>query len=95
MTVWCDLWSEGIVDIYFFETTNNAKITVYHTAGTDFIVPNLHSIDVKDIEFQQDGATCHTSYATIDLLCQTFKGRLINRKGDVNWPPRNCDLTIF
>ncbi|GFX76374.1 hypothetical protein TNCV_593371 [Trichonephila clavipes] len=44
-------------------------------------------------EFQQDGATCHTARATIDLLKDTFGDRLISRFGPVNWPPRSCDLT--
>ncbi|GFU32975.1 uncharacterized protein TNCV_4155611 [Trichonephila clavipes] len=42
---------------------------------------------------QQDGATCHTARATIDLLKDTFGDRLISRFGPVNWPSRSCDLT--
>ncbi|GFU09715.1 uncharacterized protein TNCV_5027421 [Trichonephila clavipes] len=42
---------------------------------------------------KQDGATCHTAPATIDLLKDTFGDRLISRFGPVNWPPRSCDLT--
>ncbi|GFS83295.1 putative DD41D transposase [Trichonephila clavipes] len=47
----------------------------------------------QELWFQQDGATCHTSRATIDLLKYTFGDRLISRFGPVNWPPRSCDLT--
>ncbi|GFX73027.1 DDE_3 domain-containing protein [Trichonephila clavipes] len=47
----------------------------------------------KELWFQQDGATCHTARATIDLLKDTFRDRLISRLGPVNWPPRSCDLT--
>ncbi|GFW69180.1 DUF4817 domain-containing protein [Trichonephila clavipes] len=43
--------------------------------------------------FQQDGATCHTARAIIDLVKDTFNDRLISRFGPVNWPPRSCDLT--
>ncbi|GFV77620.1 transposable element Tc3 transposase [Trichonephila clavipes] len=43
--------------------------------------------------FQQDGATCHTARATIDLFKDTFGDRLISRFGPVIWPPRSCDLT--
>ncbi|GFW73952.1 transposable element Tc3 transposase [Trichonephila clavipes] len=49
--------------------------------------------DVQELWFQQDGATCHTARATIDLLKDTFGDRLISRFGPVNWPPRSCDLT--
>ncbi|GFV51974.1 uncharacterized protein TNCV_1323271 [Trichonephila clavipes] len=48
---------------------------------------------VQELWFQQDGATCHTARATIDLLKDTFGDRLISRFGPVNWPPRSCDLT--
>ncbi|GFT95956.1 uncharacterized protein TNCV_312711 [Trichonephila clavipes] len=47
----------------------------------------------QELWFQQDGATCHTARATIDLLKDTFGDRLISRFGPVNWPPRSCDLT--
>ncbi|GFV59974.1 uncharacterized protein TNCV_4183441, partial [Trichonephila clavipes] len=46
-----------------------------------------------ELWFQQDGATCHTARATIDLLKDTFGDRLISRFGPVNWPPRSCDST--
>ncbi|GFY06375.1 uncharacterized protein TNCV_3651621 [Trichonephila clavipes] len=49
--------------------------------------------ETKELWFQQDGATCHTARATIDLLKDTFGDRLISRFGPVNWPPRSCDLT--
>ncbi|GFX90073.1 transposable element Tc3 transposase [Trichonephila clavipes] len=47
----------------------------------------------NELWFQQDGTTCHTARATIDLLKDTFGDRLISRFGPVNWPPRSCDLT--
>ncbi|GFU87807.1 DUF4817 domain-containing protein [Trichonephila clavipes] len=47
----------------------------------------------RELWFQQDGATCHTARATIDLLKDTFGDRLISRFGFVNWPPRSCELT--
>ncbi|GFS89362.1 transposable element Tc3 transposase [Trichonephila clavipes] len=46
-----------------------------------------------ELWFQQDGATCHTARATIDLLKDTLGDRLISRFGPVNWLPRSCDLT--
>ncbi|GFS90117.1 uncharacterized protein TNCV_507911 [Trichonephila clavipes] len=49
--------------------------------------------DVQELWFQQDGPTCHTARATIDLLKDTFGDHLISRFGPVNWPPRSCDLT--
>ncbi|GFX97948.1 uncharacterized protein TNCV_4905991 [Trichonephila clavipes] len=60
---------------------------------TNFFLPELNNHDVQELWCQQDGATCHTARATIDLLKDTFGDRLISRYGPVNWPPRSCDLT--
>ncbi|GFV91415.1 putative LOC100569746 [Trichonephila clavipes] len=60
---------------------------------TNFFIPELNNHDVQELWFQQDGATCHTARATIDLLKDTLGDRLISRFGLVNWPPRSCDLT--
>ncbi|GFW10072.1 uncharacterized protein TNCV_4208371 [Trichonephila clavipes] len=60
---------------------------------TNFFIPELNNHDVQELWFQQDGTTCHTARATIDLLKDTFGDRLISRFGPVNWPPRSCHLT--
>ncbi|GFV86585.1 uncharacterized protein TNCV_4184401 [Trichonephila clavipes] len=62
---------------------------------TNFFIPELNNHDVQELWFQQDGATCHTARATIDLLKDTFGDRLISRFGPVNWPSRSCDLTLL
>ncbi|GFW98700.1 putative transposable element [Trichonephila clavipes] len=65
----------------------------YRAIITIFFIPELNNHDVQELWFQQDGATCHTARATIDLLKDTLGDRLISRFGTVNWPPRSCDLT--
>ncbi|GFW19904.1 uncharacterized protein TNCV_3562071 [Trichonephila clavipes] len=60
---------------------------------TNFFIPELNNHDVQELWFQQDGATCHTARATIDLLKDTFGDFLISRFGPVDLPPRSCDLT--
>ncbi|GFW46474.1 putative LOC100569746 [Trichonephila clavipes] len=60
---------------------------------TNFFIPELNNHDVQELWFQQDGATCHTARATIDLLKDTFGDRLISHFGPVNWPSRSYDLT--
>ena len=62
---------------------------------SDLSVPILHGIDVNHIWFQQDGATCQTSHAAIDLLRPPFVGCLISRNYDGNWPARGCNLTLL
>ncbi|GFU83600.1 putative transposable element [Trichonephila clavipes] len=65
----------------------------YRAIITNFFIPELNNRDVQELWFQQDGATCHSARATIDLLKDTFGERLISRFGPVNWPPRSCGLT--
>ncbi|GFX33559.1 hypothetical protein TNCV_1932261 [Trichonephila clavipes] len=63
----------------------------YRAMITNFFIPELNNHDVQELWFQQDGATCHTARATIDLLKDTLGDRLISRFGPVNWPPGSCD----
>ncbi|GFX67434.1 DDE_3 domain-containing protein [Trichonephila clavipes] len=97
LTVWCALWAGGIIGRYFFKNDEGYNVTVngdrYRAMITNFYIPELNNHDVQELWFQQDGATCHTARATIDLLKDTFGDRLISRFGPVNWPPRSCDLT--
>ncbi|GFW22374.1 DUF4817 domain-containing protein [Trichonephila clavipes] len=97
LTVWCTLWAGGIIGPYFFKNDEGHNVTVngdrYRAMITNFFIPELNNHDVQELWFQQDGATCHTARATIDLLKDTFGDRLISRFGTVNWPPRSCDLT--
>ncbi|GFV27311.1 uncharacterized protein TNCV_3795061 [Trichonephila clavipes] len=97
LTVWCALWAGGITGPYFFKNDEGHNVTVnggrYRAMITIFFIPELNNHDVQELWFQQDGATCHTARATIDLLKDTFGDRLISRFGPVNWPPISCDLT--
>ncbi|GFV30106.1 DUF4817 domain-containing protein [Trichonephila clavipes] len=97
LSVWCALWAGGIIGPYFFKNDEGHNVTVngdqYRAMITNFFIPELNNHDVQELWFQQDGATCHTARATIDLLKDTFGDRLISRFGPVNWPPRSCDLT--
>lgn len=97
VTVWCALWAGGIIGPYVFKNDAGQNVTVngerYRDMITNFFVPQLQGINVADMWFQQDGATCHTARDTINLLKETFDERLISRNGPVNWPPRSCDLT--
>ncbi|GFV30894.1 uncharacterized protein TNCV_4013281 [Trichonephila clavipes] len=97
LTAWCALWAGGIIGPYFFKNDDGHNVTVngdrYRAMITNFFILKLNNHDVQELWFQQDGATCHTARATIDLLKDTFVDRLISRFGPVNWPPRSCDLT--
>ncbi|XP_075150474.1 uncharacterized protein LOC142224574 [Haematobia irritans] len=97
VTVWCGLWAGDIIGPYFFQNEAGQTVTVngvrYREMITNFLWPELDDMDVDDMWFQQDGATCHTSNETMALLRNKFNGLVISRNGDVNWPLRSCDLT--
>ena len=48
---------------------------------------------MHDVWFQQDGATSHTSYATIDFSHQKLDDCLIIQEDNVSWLPKSCDMT--
>ncbi|GFT70777.1 putative DD41D transposase [Trichonephila clavipes] len=88
LTIWCALWAGGIIGPYFFKNDEDHNVTVngdrYRSMITNFFIPELNNHDDQELWFQQDGATCHTARATIDLLKDTFGDRLISRFGPVN-----------
>ncbi|GFU17829.1 uncharacterized protein TNCV_3335501 [Trichonephila clavipes] len=90
-TVWRALWVGGIIGSYFFKNDEGHIVTVngdrYRAMITNFFILGLNNHAVQELWFQQDGATCHTARATIDLLKDAFGDRLISRFGPVNWPP--------
>ena len=59
----------------------------------EFLWPQLEDMEVNDVYFKEDGATCYTSRETIGLLREKFPGRVISRNGDYNRLPILCDLT--
>ncbi|GFV96068.1 putative DD41D transposase [Trichonephila clavipes] len=97
LTVWCALWAGEIIGPDFFKNDEGHNVTVngdrYRAMITNFFIPELNNHDVQELWFQQDGATCHTARATINLLKDAFGDHLISRFEPVNWPPRSCDLT--
>ncbi|GFX30082.1 histone-lysine N-methyltransferase SETMAR [Trichonephila clavipes] len=91
----CRIWSEANPQVYVETPLHPEKLTVWCAlwAGGILLFKNYEGHNITELWFQQDGATCHTARATIDLLKDTFGDRLISRFGPVNWPPRSCDLT--
>ncbi|GFX54870.1 putative LOC100569746 [Trichonephila clavipes] len=86
----CRIWSEANPQVYIETPLHPEKIDcLLRFMGRC----NHSSKTMKATTFQQDGATCHTACATIDLLKDTFGDRLISRFGRVNRAPRSCDLT--
>ncbi|QQP53887.1 Transposable element Tc3 transposase [Caligus rogercresseyi] len=59
----------------------------------EFFLPRINELDQGDILFQQDGATAHTSRASMAVLREHFSERLISIRGDLEWPARSPDLS--
>lgn len=97
VTVWCGLWAGGIIGPYFFKGDDGRNVTVngerYRLMIDDFFLPKMEELDMPDMWFQQDGATCHTARESMAKLRAAFGEQFISRLGPVNWPPRSCDLT--
>ena len=87
VTVWCGFWSRGIIGPFFFENEQEKAVTVdgdrYRAMLNEFLFTKNEEEDIGNFLFQQDGATCHTAEATLDILHTVFEDRIIshNRRG--------------
>ena len=83
--------------IKLFENEQEEAVTVYghryRAMLNKFLFTKIVEEDIGNFWFQQEGATCHTAEAKLNILLHVFKDRIINRKADVVWPLRSCDLT--
>ena len=95
VTVWCALSRVGIIGLWFFEE-NDKALTVtsdrYIQMIEEFFLPKLEEMNLRDVWFQQDGATAHTARTSMALLREHFPERLISLRGDLDWPARSPDL---
>ena len=64
ITFWCVFRAGDFIGPYFFENQPGATISVnglrYQTTINKILWPELEDMDVDDVYFHQDGATCHT-----------------------------------
>ena len=68
VTVWCGFWSRGINEQAVAVTVNGYR---YRNMLNEFLF-TIEEKDIGNIWFQQDGGTCHTAEATIDVLRPVF-----------------------
>lgn len=97
VTVWCGIWAGGIIGPHFYEDARGNAVTItgdrYRDMLENFLVPELDRLGLQHVWFQQDGATSHTANDTMDILREIFPGRIMSKRGDIDWPPRSPDLT--
>ena len=60
----------------------NVNSELYGHMITDFFTPAIEEYDLENVLFQQDGAKCHITWATMALLQVTLPGRVISHRGD-------------
>ena len=75
--IFCRKWQGEAV------TVNDDR---YRDMLKKFLFTKLEEEDIGNIWFQQDGATCHTAEATLDVLSPVFEDRIISPRADVVWP---------
>ena len=59
----------------------------------EFLFIKIEKDDIGNIQFQENGATCHAAEATVDVLRPLFEDRIISSRADVVWPLRSWGLT--
>ena len=98
--VWVGVTWDRVFGPYFFTDDKGAYTNVdglgYRRMLENWLYPQLQGFEPFEegsLFFQQDGATPHTSKIACDYLRQIFPGKLISRRGDINWPARSPDLT--
>ena len=84
---------------FFFENEQGETVTVNGNRCwamlNEFLFTKIEEKNIGNIWFHQNGTTCHTAEATLDLLRPVFEDRIISCRADVIWPPRSCDLILF
>jgi len=84
-TVWCAVWSRGVIGPYFFEDEDGKAITVtsqcYTEMINEFLVPKLPP---KHNTFQQNGAMAHTALSSMAVLHFLFLQRVISHVGTMD-----------
>ena len=97
VTVWGGLWAGDIIGPYFLKDAAYRNVTVngerYREMRSNFLLPKMQEVDLHDMNFRQDGGTCHIARVRMDLLRGKCGEHFILRSGLVNFPPRSCDLT--
>ena len=95
VTVWCAVGKAAVIDSYFFGDNNGNAVTVnserYTEMISNFFGPELRRkrVPIWRVWFQRDGATAHTTRASMDEL------------RPLRWPPHflvcwhSLDLSVL
>ena len=72
ITVWWRFWSRGIIGPFSLENEQGQAVTAhgnrYRVMLNEFLFTKIEAESIGNIWFQQDGVTCRTAKATLDIL---------------------------
>lgn len=92
VNVWAGILGNNIIGPFFIEGALTGQ--KYLELLRESIVPAIeHNRNVGEIWYQHDGAPPHYSREAMQFLNNQFPGRLIGRRGALEWPPRSPDMT--
>ena len=99
VTVWCAVYSQGIIGPYFFGNKEGCTETVHaerHKVMPEiFLRSELRPRQKHFLWFQQDGAPAHTTEISMQVLKTMFPGILVTSFGDITWPAHSYDLVVL
>ena len=65
--------------IFLRKWAGRGRYSQWRSLLTEFLFTTIEEKDIDNIWFQQDGVTCHTAEATLDVFRPVFEERIINK----------------
>lgn len=92
--VWCGLLGDRLIGPFFIDGSLNQFN--YHQLLSENVERFLEEIplaELREVHFQQDGATPHNAQINVGWLNRHFNEQWIGTYGPIRWPARSPDLT--
>jgi hypothetical protein len=85
---------QGRIIIHWFDNNNSVNGDTYLDMLKTVVWPQVRGVATRrNLWFQQDGATVHTTIRAREWLSQKFGTRVISRLTDHPWPAKSPDLS--
>ena len=91
-------WNNRALFVIFLRwpwTNSGGELGAICGYASGLFIPYLveNELDIPNVSFQKKGATAHSARVSMNIIRETFSGRLISRNGDIPWPSRLHDLS--
>lgn len=89
------LWTHSPTRRHLFLVTMSVtdNDNPYRFTLCKFLRSELETIGIEYMCLQQDGTTCHTADAMVDLLSEKLSDPTTSQRRFANWPSGSCNLT--